>query len=147
MFKTILCAVDGSDHSLRAASTAAHLASSLGSKLVFLTVTKEIAASNPVREYMKLEQLTGEPQYILDAAVERIMLRAKQEAEAAGVAEVRSEVRVGQAARTIVKVATEVGADAIVLGSRGLGDLEGILIGSVSHKVTSLARCTCIVVK
>ncbi len=147
MFKTILCAVDGSDHSLRAASTAARLAAALGSKLIFLTVTKEIATSNPVRQYMKLEQLTGEPQYILDAAVERIMQRAKEEAETAGAPEVRMEVRVGPPARTIVQVATEIEADAIVLGSRGLGDLEGILIGSVSHKVTSLARSTCIVVK
>ncbi len=147
MYKKVLCAVDGSDHSLRAASTAGQLAASLGSKLVFLTVTKEIKATNPVREYMKLEQLTGEPQYVLDAAVERIMERAAKEAKEAGVSDVRKEVRVGPPARTIALVASEIEADALVLGSRGLGDFEGLLLGSVSHKVTTLAPCTCILVK
>lgn len=147
MFGTIVCAVDGSEHSLRAARAAAELAARFAAKLIFLTVTKEIKATNPVREYMRLEQITGEPQYVLDAAVERITERATDEAKAQGVANVRTEVRVGQPARTIVKVAKELDADALVLGSRGLGDLEGLLLGSVSHKVTTLAHCTCIVVK
>ena len=72
MFGTIVCAVDGSEHSLRAARAAAELAARFAAKLIFLTVTKEIKATNPVREYMRLEQITGEPQYVLDAAVERI---------------------------------------------------------------------------
>jgi len=147
MFKTILCAVDGSDQSLRAAATAAELAAELGSTLIFLTVTKQIKVTNPVREYMRMEQIAGEPQYVLDSAVERIMNRATEAAQAKGVRKVRTEVRVGQAARTIVDVAHEVRADALVLGSRGLGDIEGLLLGSVSHKVTTLAHCTCILVK
>jgi nucleotide-binding universal stress UspA family protein len=35
----------------------------------------------------------------------------------------------------------------IFLGSRGLGDIKGLLMGSVSHKVTQLAECTCVSVK
>jgi nucleotide-binding universal stress UspA family protein len=56
-------------------------------------------------------------------------------------------VRRGPLARTIVQVAKDRGADAIAMGSRGLGDVEGFLLGSVSHKVSSLAECTCITVK
>jgi nucleotide-binding universal stress UspA family protein len=56
-------------------------------------------------------------------------------------------VKRGQPARTIVSTAEEVQADAIVLGSRGLGDVSGLLLGSVSHKVASLAKCNVITVK
>ncbi len=38
-------------------------------------------------------------------------------------------------------------ADVIVMGSRGLGHIKGMLMGSVSHKVNHLAECTCITVK
>ena len=35
----------------------------------------------------------------------------------------------------------------VFLGSRGLGDAKGLLLGSVSHKVMHLAPCTCVAVK
>ena len=38
-------------------------------------------------------------------------------------------------------------ADLIVLGSRGLGNMKGLLLGSVSHKVAHLAECACLTVK
>ena len=47
----------------------------------------------------------------------------------------------------IVDFARDQRADAIVMGSRGLGDVSGLLLGSVSHKVSHLAACTCIMVK
>ncbi len=59
----------------------------------------------------------------------------------------RTEVKVGNPARTIVAFAARSGADLIVMGGRGHGDIEGFLLGSVSHKVSNLAECTCMTVK
>ena len=53
----------------------------------------------------------------------------------------------GNAANEIVATAESIGADMIFLGSRGLGDAKGLLVGSVSHKVMNLAPCTCVAVK
>lgn len=47
----------------------------------------------------------------------------------------------------IVDSARETHADMIVKGSRGLSDLAGLLVGSVSHKVTNMAPCTCVTVR
>lgn len=147
MFSKILCAVDGSQHALKAAEVAGRLASQLGAKLTFLTVTKEFKMTKEVKRYMELEHLTGEPQYVLDDFTERVMQQAKETARAAGLSDVRTEVKTGQPARVIVKTAEAGGYDAIVIGGRGHGDLEGLLLGSVSHKVASLAKCTVITVK
>lgn len=147
MFKNILCAMDGSEHSLRAAGQASALAACFKAPLTFLTVTKEIRVTDEVRRYLQMEQLAGEPQYVLDEYAQAIMRQAQATAGEAGVAQVETLIRVGQPARTIVHVAEQIGADTIVMGSRGLGDIEGLLLGSVSHKVASLARCTCITVK
>ncbi len=147
MFKNILCAMDGSDHSLRAAEQASVLAAQFRARLHFLTVTKEIKVTDEVRRYLQMEQLAGEPQYVLDEYAEAIMRKARDLAQKVGVQDVETLVRVGQPARTIVHVAEQLEADCIVMGSRGLGDFEGLLLGSVSHKVASLAKCTCVTVK
>ena len=44
--------------------------------------------------------------------------------------------------RAIVAFAKRDGTDLIVMGSRVHGDIEGVLLGGVSHKVSSLAKCT-----
>jgi len=53
----------------------------------------------------------------------------------------------GDAAEEIVAAAEKVKADLIVIGTRGLSDLEGLVMGSVSHKVIHLAHCPCVTVK
>ncbi|MDF3920240.1 universal stress protein [Salinicola salarius] len=47
----------------------------------------------------------------------------------------------GQPVETIVRQATELGVDMIIMGSRGLSNLKSLAVGSVSHKVAHLAPC------
>lgn len=147
MFKNILCAVDGSEHALRAAETASELAALCGASLTFLTVTKELKVTEEIKRYMEIEHLTGSPQYVLDEMTGHVLTEAADCAARCGVTNARTEVKTGNPARTIVAQAERSGADLIVMGSRGVGDVGGALLGSVSHKVSSLAKCTCMTVK
>jgi nucleotide-binding universal stress UspA family protein len=142
MYQNILCCVDGSEHALKAAEHACQLAQKFGGKLTFLTVAKELRPSEQVKRFIELEHLSGEPQYVLDEYTEAIMDKAKDVAEASGLKGVKSEIKTGNPARTILEYADRKKVDAIVLGRRGMGDVEGVLLGSVSHKVASLAKCT-----
>ncbi|MFQ5774161.1 MAG: universal stress protein [Kiloniellaceae bacterium] len=147
MFKNILCAVDGSAHALKAAEAASELAAKLGASLTFLTVTKELKVTDEIKRYMEIEHLTGSPQYVLDEMTDRVLDEANDCAARCGVQNARTEVKTGNPARTIVAHAERSGADLIVMGSRGHGDIGGVLLGSVSHKVSSLAKCSCMTVK
>ena len=53
----------------------------------------------------------------------------------------------GDPADCILETAAREKADMIVIGSRGLSNLKSLLVGSVSHKVSHLADCTCVSVK
>jgi nucleotide-binding universal stress UspA family protein len=53
----------------------------------------------------------------------------------------------GHAAQEIVSEAQEQGASVIVMGSRGRGDLAGLVLGSTAHKVIHLADRPVLVVR
>jgi nucleotide-binding universal stress UspA family protein len=148
MFKRILLAVDGSEHALRAADAACDLAARLGARLVVLTVAKSVGRmSTAARDYIQAEHLAGAPSYVLTDIARNVLADAESRARAKGLAGVKTVVREGNPARRIVEYAKEHDVDLIVLGSRGLGDLEGLFLGSVSHKVNTLAHCTVLTVK
>ena len=63
-----------------------------------------------------------------------------------GVKEVETVIAAGDPTQAI-ETAKARNVDTIVIGSRGLGDLQGLLLGSVSHKVAQMAPCTCIIVR
>jgi nucleotide-binding universal stress UspA family protein len=84
---------------------------------------------------------------VFTALGDQILERAKRAARKKGVKDIATRVDDGDPARCIIDRAKAENADLIVLGSRGLGDLEGLFMGSVSHKVSHLAECSCVTVK
>ena len=57
------------------------------------------------------------------------------------------EAVAGRAAKHIVDTAKSQSSDLIVMGSRGMSDLAGLLLGSVTHKVMQLAQESVLVVR
>ena len=84
---------------------------------------------------------------VAQAIGDYLLQSSKRVAAERGVKEVKGVVTDGDPAKAILDCAKIEGADLIVIGSRGLGDLKGLLVGSVSHKVCQLADCTCITVR
>lgn len=71
-----------------------------------------------------------------EMAVGRQMLdNASRLLRAAGDTPVHTHLTTGDPARTIVDLSSELGADLIVMGRRGLGGFTGLLLGSVTKKV------------
>ena len=147
MFKRILVAIDGSAHSMKAAESAIALARTYDTDLTFLHVTTKLNLPDQLRDYIKGEQLAGQDLLAIDDATRRVVADISARAETEGVRKVKTIFREGKPARTIVAYAKSARIDTIVMGSRGLSELESALLGSVSHKVASLADCTVMIVK
>ncbi|WP_159588860.1 universal stress protein [Chelativorans xinjiangense] len=148
--KLILCATDGSEHAFKALEFAADLARSKNAGLLVVHVQRVHGSgriSPEMQELERIEQVRVTEADILRSAAERIASEGAKFAQTKGALDVESLVVEGDAARGIVDTAKARDAGAIVIGSRGLGDLQGLLLGSVSHKVAHLAPCTTIIVR
>jgi nucleotide-binding universal stress UspA family protein len=147
MFKRILVPMDGSAHSTRAAETAIGLAGAFKSELILLHVARQYELPDQLKDYIKAEHLTAHDMLAIDEATKRVIADVKTGAEAKGIKKIKTVFREGKPARSIVDYARKAQIDAIIMGSRGLSELESVLLGSVSHKVATLADCTVMIVK
>jgi nucleotide-binding universal stress UspA family protein len=140
--RNIVVATDGSDGSGRALKVAAELAKAVAATLSIMTVS----GARPVQEQKQVTRVEGGLADAADALERRILSDAEQEARSAGVASLKTNLAWGDPAQAIIECVLEKEADALVVGRRGRGQLAGLLLGSVSQKLASLAPCVVIVV-
>lgn len=138
-FRKILMALDESQSAAEAAGRCTSLARFCGASVLLFHCRKGVP------EYL------GEPYYqrMLDRIAERVEELLDPFRRMFEDAEVRFEERVveGDPAKQVCEVARVEGCDLIVLGTRGLSDLEGLLLGSVAHKVLMTAPCPVLAVR
>ena len=148
MSKNILVPVDGSERSLKALDFASDIAAKDGSTLHVLHVVPEYVLPEGLRQWAAAEHVQAPSgwiyeqaiaDYVLDVAIDRVSNQ--------GQSPVVKITENGDAAKRIVEVARRHSIDMIIMGTRGLSDLEGFFMGSVAHKVNHLAECTVVTVR
>ena len=148
--RNILVPVDGSIHSQHAVTYADDLADICGAKLNLLHVMKSEGSyrvPEDRRELAKRENVDLTEHDIFHAEAEGLLEESAAKVTKSDRTQVRREIRVGDVTDEIVQFGRDHGIDLIVMGSRGLSDLKGMLLGSVSHKVVQLADCPCLLVR
>jgi len=176
MIKTIVVPTDGSSHSKKAIDLAADIAEKYGARMVILHVLMRHTSESDIEalceenampdalakkfedlreSYLEMAAAAYEPGPIfilmpddlLREVGDLILKNARLRAESAGIMDITAHIVDGSPADVIIAAAEKENADMIVMGSRGLGNIAGVLMGSVSHKVNHLAKCTCVTVK
>lgn len=140
----VLVAVDGSDHARRAAEAASVLAQAYDADVDILHVvsTARVAPFG----------LDVGPGIGFDRVADTLRERGEQVlAEAEGIVAERgpattASMVAGDPATGIVEYAERIGSDVICIGRRGLGNVSGLLLGSVSHSVAHGAQQTVVTV-
>ncbi|GLB60970.1 universal stress protein [Cytobacillus sp. NCCP-133] len=139
MYKKILLATDGSEHSRRAAEHAIAMAKCTGgSKIEIVYVIDDDNAKSDVLQNWNKADLG-------DKRKDRIKFAEQQAKEA----EVPYEIKTlhGEPGHAIVEYTNKNNMDVVVIGSRGLNVLQELVLGSVSHKVAKMANCPVLIVK
>ncbi|MCB2224585.1 MAG: universal stress protein [Actinobacteria bacterium] len=140
--KTIVVGIDGSEQSAHAAQTAADLARKNGSLLHIVTVVRPpegwwgIVGSPPPADVLT-SSMSEAQQSILDGTVAQLDLD--------GV-EWEAAEEIGEPASALGDVCRERGADLLVVGRRGAGLVERLVMGSVADRVAHYAPCPVLIV-
>ena len=172
----ILVALDGSTHSDRALDIAADLAEKYQAELLLVHATPTAPLDESERHMAAVEYAdelsswakdwsetrSGEerpsgPELLLrygdlasrfrELMGKRLMSSAESKLQGRSLRSTESILQTGDPAKTILDLAESRNVDAIVIGSRGLGEISGLFLGSVSNKVNQLTNCVCITVK
>ena len=138
-FERIVVAVDGSEPSFRAFEKALKLAALAKARLLALAV------EGPLPAYAATLGEIDEVKREKDQFFAGLAARVRADAARAGVP-TEVELRPGHAAELIVRYATEVAADLIVLGYKG-HFLRNHLLGSTADRVSEHAGCPVMIVR
>jgi nucleotide-binding universal stress UspA family protein len=141
MFKNLLLAIDGSDHSIRAADKAISLALlEKNASIEILYVVAGSKSKTDVLHYGDSDSASRKRQEMLQPFKDKMI--------EAGVA-TKITILHGSngAAESIIEHANNSHYDALVIGSRGLGTVQTMVLGSVSHKVIKHVKAPVLMVK
>ena len=141
-FRTILVPVDFSPHAAKALEIAIDLAVELGAKLHLLHCYQVNVGSISPYGIVLPEGLDRD---VRDAAASAVA-EWREKAEAAGV-EVADSVSPVFPSEAISATAEDIGADLIVMGTRGLTGLRHVVLGSVAERTARIAPCPVMMVK
>lgn len=137
----ILVPVDGSEQSHKAITFAVDLANHYNATIYLLHAFKLTIIPEGLGEYVVSDRVQ------LRALGTKIIAAAEQEAKGHGVERIETAVVEGDPAERIIDYAKDHDVDIIVIGSRGLGTFKGLLLGSVSNKVSHKTDRTCVIVR
>jgi len=141
----IVIGYDGSDGADRAVELAASLPWEQGTAVHVVTATPAVAEVRATWGVLALrddQELEAEIEVAMAEALEPPTARLR----AAGL-DAQSAARAGRPAAVLEGVAREVGADWVVVGSRGLGNIASHIVGSVSMETLDRSPCPTIIAR
>ena len=139
MFKKIMLGYDGSSYAKKALSVAGDLAKKYGAQVTAVGVA-----------HIPVFTENGEAINVIIEDTKAFLAAQLEEAKAAAAREgLKLEVRteMGHPAEVLIRLADQEGYSLIVVGSRGLGGIQHLLLGSVSEATVRHAHCPVLVVK
>jgi nucleotide-binding universal stress UspA family protein len=139
MIATIAVGTDGSATATEAVRTAGDLARRYGAKLVLVSAFQDSERVPPNRNS------SAELQWAVStsARVREILARTEADLQREGV-DCSTLVDEGDPADVLVRLATECGADILVIGNKGM---HRRVLGSVPNTITHKAPCSVLIVK
>lgn len=147
MIQNILVSTDASPASKRAVEMAADLAGRYDTELHIIHVIRDMDLPPEVQKMAEVEKIQGYRTDVLRFVAGKVLEEAKDRALEMGAKRVKTLIGEGHPAETIVKHARELKVGLIVMGTRGLGDVRSMLLGSVSRKVSNIAGINTLIVK
>lgn len=145
-YKNIVVPTDGSVNSKRALEHAVLLATSMQASITLVYVANIVSV---ISNFDQIPNASGyvTEQVALDMEEEGRGVLEEFSKEIPQDVEVKSVFEVGSPGPAVLSVAKKYEADLIVMGSRGLGPLKGLFMGSVSSYVVTHAPCPVLIVK
>lgn len=137
--KKILLPIDGSPHSDTAADMAIKMAQDNDATIVLLNVRMSVPTG-------MIDPYVDDVREMLAKTAEETMKHYRSKLDAAKI-DHKEMVIGGRVGEIIVNVAKDEDCDLIVMGSRGKSDLEGLVLGSETHKVLHTTHLPVLVVK
>ncbi|WP_163537221.1 universal stress protein [Gracilibacillus sp. YIM 98692] len=138
MFKKILLATDGSEHSIRSADHAIKLAENFNGTVEAVYVVDSQKSKEDVLHSVDKYEVKRERNEKIEVVKDLL--------DQSGV-EYNTNILHGEPGPTIVEYANKNNFDCVVVGSRGLNNLQTMILGSVSHKVAKRVNCPVLIVK
>jgi nucleotide-binding universal stress UspA family protein len=140
MYKKILLAYDGSEGAKKGLEAGINLVKLHQAQLWALAVQEKMPRFAGTMDEVMEEKAFGYQHF------EEILKGARARAQEAGV-ELKTEIRIGHPAKTIVEVAKEGRFDLILVGHTGLSEVWARFLGTTAEKVSRHAPCSVLIVR